>query len=46
MLRNFAIEANGNPDTVSAEFFPPPRAAVADYLQACEEAKIITYHSL
>jgi len=31
-------------DAVSAEFFPLPLAMVADYLQACEEAKVITYH--
>jgi aminopeptidase YwaD len=31
-------------DAVSAEFFPLPLATVADYLQACEEAKVITYH--
>ena len=32
-------------DAVSAEFSPLPLAVVADYLQACEEAKIITYHA-
>lgn len=33
-------------DAVSAEFSPLPLAVVADYLQACEEAKIITYQAL
>jgi hypothetical protein len=31
-------------DAVSAEYGPLPLEAVADYLKACEEAKIIAYH--
>jgi hypothetical protein len=30
-------------DAVSAEFGPLPLEAVVDYLQACEEAKIIKF---
>ena len=31
-------------DAVSAEYRPIPVEVVADFLKACEEAKIITFH--